>query len=178
MSAVTNDVVLVDIMGAVITNVNADTYLSVNYEPGRWYQILQELSDLDNSISLKGIKFPLFAMQMPIKEKRGGERPGFATVIIPRIVIAVLTKSGDGTERVLDKYASGGTFKTTLYPLYNAFLKWLARSTSVINNDPDNFIHTKMDNPGQQATESSTNDFIDSIEILDLELQLRQIKTC
>lgn len=177
MSATVSDVVLVDIIQAVVTSVATDTGLALNYEPGRWYQILQELQDLDNSITMKGLKFPLFAMQMPIKEKRGGERPGFSTVVIPRIVIAVLTKNCDGTERVLDKYDIGGTFKTTLYPIYKSFFKWLARSVNVINNDPDNFIHTKMDNPGQQATES-TNDFIDSIEILDLEINLRQIKTC
>lgn len=172
------DVVLVDIFQDIVSAMELPSGINqLNYEPGMWYQILNELTDLDNSITLKGIKFPLFAMQMPIKERRGEQIPGYAKVTIPRIVIANLTKTGTGTERVLDKYDSDGNFKTVLYPLYYEFLKRLSRSTSVINNDPENFIHTKMDVAGIKTTEN-TNDFIDSIEILDLEINLRQIKTC
>ncbi len=148
----------------------------INYEPGRSIQILRSINELDNSITLKGLVYPLFAMLMPIRERRGS---GFyAEVTIPRIVIATLTQTGMGTEAVLNKYESSGTFKTVLYPLYYEFLKQLGRCKNILGSDPNYFEHTKMDNPGQQPVGEGSSDYIDSIEILDLKLTLIQTKTC
>jgi len=176
----TSDVVLVDVIqsviGAMIVANPAGGNFTMNYEPGRSFDIIKSLGADDNSITYKGVKYPLFAMLMPIREKKG--EFGFAgRVVIPRIVIATLTKTVTGEEPILNKYDSAGTFKTILYPLYNEFLKRLAASPNVSGSDPNAFIHEKMDNPGQQV-EQSTTDYIDSIEILNLELILLNIKTC
>lgn len=170
--------ILVDIMTEVTSAMVLPVGVGpINFVPGRGFQIIKSLQYKDNSITLKGLKYPLIAMLMPVKEKRG---TGFyANVNIPRIIIAHLTKSGDGNEGVLEKYNSDGVFKTILYPCYYEFLKQLAYHPLVNSGDPDSFIHEKMDNPGQkQESEDGTNDFIDSIEILNLEFILNQFKKC
>ena len=170
------NVILVDIMTEVIQSMSVPNVAPVNYVPGRNAQILKALQQLDNSITLKGLKYPLIAMLMPVREKRGVEF--YASVRIPRIVIAHLTKSGDGNESVLEKYNSDGVFKTILYPCYYEFLKRLAFHRLTNCQDPDSIIHEKMDNPGQQPVGENSNDYIDSIEILNLEITLNQFKTC
>jgi len=177
----TQDFILVDVIQSVVNSMvvpNPDGgNFYINYEPGRSSQIIASIVDLDNSITMKGLKYPLLAMVMPIRESRGVG--GFyGKVTIPRIVIATLTKSGEGNETVLSKYDSSGTFKKVLYPLYNEFFKRLAQSPNVNCSDPYAFVHDKMDNPGQQAIQESTTDYIDSIEILNLEFILLQSKSC
>ncbi len=174
-------IILVDIMQEVVGSMkvpdlsNPGDFLSINYQPGRSYQILKSISDLDNSISQKGLKYPLCAMIMPIREKMGGTFP--SSVTIPRISFLHLTKTGTGTETVLSKYESDGIFKAILYPCYYELLKRLAMSSKIIGMDAELFPHEKMDNPCQQS-EDSTNDFIDSLDIFNLELILNQTKTC
>jgi len=175
------DVVLVDVIQSVVDSMEVQipeesANFVVHYEPGRSYDIIKSISGLDNSITYKDVKYPLFAMLMPIPEKRG-ETGYYAEVTIPRIIIAYLTKTGGGEEGILEKYNSAGVFKTILYPLYKEFFKRLGLCTSINTSDPDDFEHTKMDNPGQQV-EASTNDFIDSIEILNLKFILLNKKTC
>lgn len=180
------DVILVDIIQNVVASMQVVAYpatdpvsnFTIYYEPGRSNDIIKSIADTDNSITLKGEKYPLFAMILPIKEERGN--PGFyGFVRIPRIVIATMTKSEDGTEAILDKYDANGTFKKILYPLYKEFLKRLAMSPNVNCSDPDSFVHEKMDIQGQQLTDTGVStDYVDSIEILNLEFYLLQSKTC
>lgn len=174
------DVILVDVIESVISEMvvaNPDGgNFSINYQYGRSIDVLKELNNLDNSVSSKGNKYPLIAMIVPIRENRGS---GFyATAKIDRIVIATITKTFDGNQSISERYNSTGTFKTVLYPLYYEFLKRLAFSPYIIGSDPDNFVHTKIDNPGKQPIGEGLTDFIDSIEILNLEIILNQIKTC
>lgn len=167
-------VVLVDIFSSVVSSMTVQGISLINFQAGRYLQILKSLADLDMSVSLKDTKFPLIALSMPIKETR--DLVGFyGTAHIKRIVIAVLSQS---TDDVPTRYQTGGTFKETLYPCYYEFLKRLAQSPSIIGNDPDTFKHTKMDNPGMQPTGQGLADYVDTIEILDLEIKLTQIKTC
>lgn len=177
------NVILVDIMQGivsamkVINPLDAPNLLTINYNPGRSSQIIDAIDNLDNSITMKGLAYPLFAMLMPVMEKRGSAF--YADVKIDRIVLAVLSKTGEGSEFVMDKYSSAGTFKTILYPMYYEFFKQLARSKYTTIGDPDAFEHTKVDNPSAQPVSGERpNDFIDSIEILNLEFSLNQIKTC
>lgn len=169
------DVVLIDIIGDVVNAMSVPGVSFINYEPGRNIQILKSLNDNDESTTYKDKKYPLIAMVLPIREHRGISVGYFATVRIPRIVIATLTNS---TDDVLTRYQSGGTFKQILYPCYNEFLNQLSKSKDIIGNDPAWFEHDKMDNPGTMPIGQGTSDYVDTIEILNLELTLNQIKTC
>lgn len=168
-----SDVVLVDILEDVVNSMSVTGIPHINYEPGRSIQILKSLNYLDQSITLKDTKYPLVAVVLPAREFRGSGY--YSLVKIDRIVIATITNS---TDDVLTRYKDGGTFKSILYPCYYEFLNQLARSTSVIGSDPDKFTHVKMDNPGVQPIGQGLSDYIDSIEILNLEITLTQFKTC
>lgn len=172
------DQILVDIMQTVVDamrvpNITGGGYMTMNYEPGRSIQIIKSLNENDNSITYKGLKYPLIAMILPVREKMG---TGLGSVVrIDRLVIATLTT---GTDAIKRRYESDGTFKTVLYPCYREFLKQLAYSKYTLMGDPEAIPHTKMDNPGTQPVGQGSNDFIDSIELLNLEFTLNKIKTC
>lgn len=180
----TSPLYLVDVMIAVVDAMRVEilpatvpkTYMTVHYEPGKSNQIIQSLSTLDNTTTLKGTKYPLLAMLMPVPEKRGGEF--YSEVIIDKIVIAHLTKTGEGSEPVKDKYASDGVFKRVLHPAEEQFLIQLAKHPNVNMGDFNAFEYTRMDIPGDVPLTENTNDFVDSIEIRNLKLILTQSKNC
>lgn len=150
-------------------------YHTVRYEPGRDKQILEALGNLD-SASLSNLKYPLIAVLMPISESVGS---GFSEVNFPRIVIAHLTKSGDGNERVMDKYDSQGIFKTILRPCLREFFKRLAWSVYTNMGDPDAYECTIREQPSEQPIGEGLLDYVDIIEILNLKSTIfSQIKTC
>lgn len=170
------DVIIVDILQDVVNSMSVDGVSDINFQAGRSIQIITALKELDLAPSTKGKKYPLIALTLPIKEERG--TGVYAKITIPRIVIATITKNGEGTENVMSRYSSDGTFKTILYPCYNEFFKRLVRSKHIVGTDVDAFPHYKMDNPGTQPIGQGSTDFVDTIEITDLEIQLIQIKNC
>lgn len=166
----TEQLILVNVIKEAIDSMSIQAY----YEPGRSIQILQSINDKDNGISSKNEKYPLIAVLMPIRESRGS---GFfyGKAKIPRIVIATIT---GGDSPVLPRFNSSGTFQTVLYPLYYEFLFRLANHPNVVGTDPEMLVHDCLPNPGQQPIGEGLSDYIDSIEILNLELNLIQSKTC
>lgn len=174
------DVILVDVMKEVVDSMQVvnpaddQEFLSLNFQPGRSAQILQMVSTQSLSGEYKNFRYPLIGMLMPAREMRGSGS-GYANVRIERIIIACLT---DSNKSVIERYSSDETFKTILYPCYYEFFRRLARSTKIIGNDPDTFVHTKLDLPGNKPINAETNDIIDCIEILNLEITLPQIKIC
>lgn len=175
------DPVVVDVLGSVvaamrvagISDMSKPGASNINYEPGRNIQIMKSLNDLDNSISYKGNKYPLIGVVLPIPETHSS---GFLTVArVPRIVIAMISNS---TDDVFTRYQTGGTFKSILYPCYREFMKQLTLSPRVVGNDPDLFKFTKLDSPGSQPVGQGVTDYVDTIEILNLEIILNKIKNC
>lgn len=166
-------VVLVDIMKEVVASMFDGTQ-NVHFEPGRANQIMKELNYLDNSITFKNKKYPLIAMFMPARESISSTGH-YASVTIDRIIIATITNSNDS---VLKRYEEGGTFKSVLYPCYYEFLNRLVRHKNVLWADPTSIKHTKMDVPGVHPIGQGTTDYIDSIDILNLEINLSQSKIC
>lgn len=163
------DVIIVDIIGSVLTAVSTKLVMPINYVYGQDIQILQTLKEFDDD-PVKGGKFPLFALYMPFPEIRGGAF--YAEVTINRIAIACLTTS---TDKVPKRY--GETFKPKLYPVYYSFLEKLAASPYINQKNQDSLIHTKRDVPGLSPI-SGTSDYLDSIQIENLKLNISQRKTC
>lgn len=152
-------------------------YFAINYDAGRSLQLIAELNKADNSITSKGIKYPFIALLMPNRIPRGESNGFYGVAKIPRIIIAYPTKSGEPSEPVLPKY-NGGNFDTILYPLYYEFLRQLAASPEIIGNDPNSFKETAVEYPCQSPITKGTTDYVDILEIQNLELLLNQIKTC
>lgn len=152
-------------------------YFTINYEPGRNSQIIDDLKSKDGT-SYDSLKYPLVAVVMPVSEYTISPA-GIIEVTIPRIIIAYLTKTATNSEKVLDKYSPDGVFKTILRPCMREFIKQLAWSTYTDMGDPDMYEYTFKDQPCQQPIGQGLSDFVDVIEILNLKIPFfSQIKTC
>jgi hypothetical protein len=166
-------VIIVDILKAVVESMTVTSIPTVYYEAGRAIHIIKRLTEKDLSIDEKNSKYPLIAVFLPIKENFDDGH--YCKAVIEKITIATLT---DPMSPVLERYQDSKTFKSILYPCYYEFKRRLAMSRNVIGSDPDSFKHTKIDNPGVLPIGEGVNDYIDSIDILNLELTFSQIKTC
>ena len=151
---------------AVATVVGA---LTLNYQPGASAQIIADLTRK----KLVSIKYPLLAMLTPIQVQRT-EAGFYGRVRIPLITFAMYSELNT---LVLDRYAAGGTFLTVLYPFYYEFLKQLSYHELVINEDDGTFKHTLEEAPGVDKIQNTT-DFVDCLNIRDLEFNLTQKVNC
>lgn len=171
---------IVDIIGEVVAATDAVLFPTLNrhilYEYGRSIQILRQLQLLNQSITQKENKYPLFALFQPFPEDGGVEY--YATVKFPKISIAALTQN---TDSVATRYEK--TFKPVLYPIYQEFLLQLCRHPNIVANDPAAIPHKHWDVPGSdqvsdQVKGTSLTDIVDAIVIQDLQLTFKQIKKC
>jgi hypothetical protein len=171
---------IVDIIGEVVKAVDAVLYPTLNkhilYEYGRSIQILQQLRQLNDSITQKNTKYPLVALFQPFPEDSNTDY--YASVKFPKITIATLTQSTDPVSKRYDK-----TFKAILYPIYQEFLRQLVKHKNIVANDPGAISHKHWDVPGSEPASdqikgANFNDIVDSIIIQDLQLTFKQIKKC
>lgn len=171
---------IVDIIGQVVAKTDAVLFPTLNrhilYEYGRSIQILRQLQLLNQSITQKDNKYPLFALFQPFPEDSGGGY--YATVKFPKISIAMLTQNTDPVAKRYDK-----TFKPVLYPIYQEFLRQLCRHPNIVASDPGAIPHKHWDVPGSdpasdQVKGANFNDIVDAIIIQDLQLTFRQVKKC
>lgn len=167
-------VYVTDIIGEVISAADAVLFpllgKHINYTYGRSVQVLRKLQDLTESVKVadRASKYPLIALIQDFPERRGGEYYG--TVTFPRIIIATLTNSNDDPPKRYDQ-----TFKPILYPIYYEFIRQLSRHKEIVGSeDPNTIIHTKWDRPGTQQAGGNFNDYLDAIDITDLQLTFKQ----
>lgn len=161
------DVIVVDILAAIVAAVAAELLITVDYTYGQDIQIFEELQ---RKTLVNGVKYPLFAIYMPFPETRGVVGL-YSEVTIRKIVIATLTNFNDETPVRYTK-----TFKPILYPCYYSFLRNLARSPYHTNKNPDAIVHTKYDVPGVKPITGMT-DYVDLIQLENLKLNISQKKT-
>ena len=164
--------VVYDVFKAAVAKMKIPGYDSVNFEGGRSYEIVKSLIEKDNVQVLQSLKYPLVAVLMPVVENNG---TGFQIVRVNRIVIAHLTNQDISVDQ---RYSPEEVFKTVLYPCYKELLRQLAWSTSTSMGDPWAIPHACFDNPSRQSIGKGLQDYVDTIEIGNLELILHQIKTC
>jgi hypothetical protein len=164
---------IVDIIGEVVAATAAKLARPILYEYGRSIQILTKLQLLNDSKTTKGTKYPLFALFQDFPEDNSGNSGYYCTVRFPKISIATLTQS---TDPPIKRYAA--TFKPILYPIYGEFLKQLMIHENIVGNDPGAIPHVKWDRPGTQPEGANLNDYVDAIEIQNLQLTFKQIKKC
>ena len=143
--------------------------LTLNYQPGASAQII---TDLVRKKTV-AIKYPLLAMLTPVMVQRT-ENGFYGRVRIPLITIATYSELNT---IVLDRYSEGGTFLAVLYPFYYEFLKQLSYHELVVNEDDGTFKHTLEEAPGVDKIQN-TSDFVDCINIRDLEFNIIQKVNC
>lgn len=173
---------IVDIIGEVVAAVDAALFATLNkhilYEYGRSIQIITILQNKNNGISAqtKGNKYPLVALFQDFPETHNTFYS--VTVKFPKISIAALCQQTDLPAKRYDN-----NFKPLLYPIYEQFFIQLAKNKNVVGTgDPDAFPHIKWDRPGTQpATDdkkANFNDFVDAIEIQNLEVTFKKVTHC
>lgn len=164
-------VFVVDIFKDVFQNVMEETGIYINYVFGDVLDIVKNLQDKDGSETLKDTKYVLAALYMPFVERRGVTGL-YADVNIRRITLATLTNEDDEPPARYDK-----TFRSVLYPVYESFLYYFAKSQFISSKDPNTIVHTKMDVMGTIKI-SGINDFVDSINLDNFQFLVNQIKYC
>ncbi len=174
----------VDIFGDIVTDVRDDTdkpsglnVLAPYYDYGEPLDIVNKLSQKDRG-SLKFNKFPLIALLMEFREEMGEDMTIRSRTTDLTIVIITDTKPELHTSERYDL-----NFRTTLYPLYDLLIKHITKS-KYFKAGPGLVRHGKIDHPywgrqGLYGSESNIfNDYIDAIEIDNLELSLRLNNKC
>lgn len=166
---------IVDIIGEVVQAVDAVLYPTLNahidYLYGRPTQILTELQKMAGAASTKGLRYPLIALFMDFPEQMGTGY--YAEVKLPKLSIATLTDFNDSPAKRYPK-----TFKKTLYPIYMEFRRQLALHPNIVGNDPGAFSMLKWDRPGSQPDGGNMNDYLDAIELQNLQLTFKTISQC
>ncbi len=147
------------------------------YMHGHPLEIHTILEEKGHSGTLKFERFPLIALIQDFDEENNQDAsPSKAEL---RIIIAQVT---DPNFDITQRYDS--TFRTVLGPLYDLLIKHIVESGWFKNCSASLCPHTKTDRPywGREidgnSQENIWNEFIDAIEIRNLQLDLRLKRNC
>jgi hypothetical protein len=159
-------VYVADIIGDVVAKV-AEYYGSpVQYIHDSRRQVELRLQNKDKA---GAVKYPLIALFHDFPEKIGIDY--YADVTL-NVIILTDTKKDIFSD---DRYAR--TFKPILYPIYGWFIKCLALNPYIVQSDPGNISCTKYDRlywGTQPAGEQGLSDYVDGIELMNLQLRFQQ----
>lgn len=163
---------LVQLIGECVEQTSAKQYL---YGPAQ--EVLKRIADMNKTAESIKNKYPLIFMPTDIEESRGERSDLQSTIIIPSIVILNATKKEYYAEQ---RYENN--YKTVLVPIYKAFLTAIAQNVAFGETDDFQIKHNYIERYswGKYALfqESGINaDFIDAIEIKNLELTIKR-KIC
>ena len=115
------------------------------------------------------VKYPLIVLFHDFPERLGNDY--YADVTLNVLILTDTNKEIFSD----DRYAK--TFKPVLYPLYAWFMKCLALHPMIVQSDPGNISATKYDRlywGTQPAGEQGLNDYVDGIELQNLQLRFQQ----
>lgn len=172
-----NSLIIVDVFTDIASKMNVELDkkdIEVTFVYGKSIQILNRLQQISNDPSKTKKKYPLFALFMPFPEQMGGDY--YATVVFPKIVFAVAANSTDAPELRYNK-----SFRNILYPIYEEFKNQIVRSPYIVIENPDYIPHKKLDNPGSPPPDEKGkqfNDYVDAIEIYNIELTFQKNNSC
>lgn len=168
---------IVDIIGSVVSEVNET--IPCEYLYGHPLEITNILSSWGKDDTKKFSRFPLICLYQDFEETKGENQMINSLVSLKVVIITNTEKDYNSIERYTN------TFKTVLYPLYNLFMDKLAHSGMINNSDPALIPHKKIDRLYWGKfnlygnTGSMFNDYIDAIELQNLELEiLNNFKKC
>jgi hypothetical protein len=151
---------------------------AVHYQHGHLIEIIQTIRDMSKAPTQSAKKFPLVALIQDFEEKKGSDYGTLATVSLS-VLIAMNT---DPKYKAAERYTK--TFKTVLYPVYEYLLEAMARSGYFTVTDAKMIDHTKVDrlywgkNGLSGNSANAFDDYIDAIEIKNLNLIVKRLNTC
>ncbi len=148
------------------TNITA-----LSYHKGSFDELIEDLSQKDGSQEERLKKYPLIYLVRDFEEVRGREAGIYCSVSL-RVIIAHQTEQ---TYKIVDREEK--VFKPVLYPIYYEFMRQLGLSP-MVNQTEESIRHIKIDRAywgkNQQRGENKTalNDYVDAIEVRNLELKI------
>lgn len=179
---------IVDELAAIVANVSTSlltqlqavnsTIEGVQYYYGHPKEIIDTLRQKDQSMNYRFAKYPAVCLFQDFSESEG-RIIGVASDVRLHIIICYST---DQNYKASERYAN--SFKPILYPIYYALLNEIFKSGKVLASDKDSLPHTKIDRlywgrTGLYGNEGNIfDDFLDAIEIQDLQLKFYQPLLC
>lgn len=145
---------------------------AIDFQYGHKMELIQTLAQMDSDQSARFLKYPLVYLVQDFRERRG-QQPGVYAEVNLNIIIAHHT---DQNYKITDRMAN--VFKPVLYPIYYSLIKQLATIPQTLQGNQDVIPHDKWDRSfwGKQAvggnTSLSINDYVDAIEIQNLDLKI------
>jgi hypothetical protein len=165
--------------------VNGDASGLTSYTSGGPYVEYGHMVEISNTLKARNTatgtlqyqKYPLIALKLDVESDYIGQGNTFNYSDISIFLVNITDKTYKAKDR-LEK-----NFDPVLYPLYEKFITALKRHPSIrITNELDNTKHSKIDRFfwGSQDNDNSTknifNDYLDAIEIRNLELSINNKK--
>lgn len=147
--------------------------IGLYYQYGDPLEIVDTIKEMAKSRKVSGRRFPLLALFMDFDEAKG-ERPDVQSSVSLHVVIATSTKP-----LLLAKQRYEETFRSRLYPLYDAFI-YSIQNCGYFVNVQELVPHTKTDRMKwgksglYEKPENQFQDYIDAIEITNLKLLTKQ----
>jgi hypothetical protein len=164
---------IVDIMTDVVELMQATT--EVNFLYGHPIEVVNTLKEWTKGREKKFSKFPLIVLFQDFEEVKGSH----AAINSEVSLNLVLCTDTDPKYKSSERYEA--TFKPTLYPLYNLLLNKI-ETCGFFERNFDLIPHVKIDRVyyGSEGNNKNIfNDYIDAIEIKNLELKiLNNFKNC
>jgi len=166
---------VVDMMRAtvpIVGDTDAPYYLH-----GHPIDVMNQMQQRDKHDEYKFKQWPLIALFQDFDESYGDNSLAASEVSLNIIIATVTSKDFTGAQRY------DASFRPTLQPLYELFISKLIASGKFMKLT-SSVPHTKTDRlywgteSGAGNTANKFPDYIDAIEISDLNLKLRKISKC
>lgn len=145
---------------------------SLGYYKGSFEELIEDLAQKDGSQEERYKKYPLVYLVRDFEEVRGREAGIYCSVSL-RVIIIHQTQQ---TYKIKDRETR--VFKPVLYPIYNEFMRQLSLHPMINQSGVENIRHIKIDraywgqNQQQASNKVALNDYVDAIEIRNLELKI------
>jgi hypothetical protein len=164
---------IVDLFDEIARLTAKRSQINLYYQYGHPAEVIESIAAMSKSRKVSGRRFPLLALFMDFDETKG-ERSDVQSSVSLHVIIATSTKP---LLKAKQRYEE--TFRSRLYPLYEAFI-YSIQTCGYFINVQELVSHTKTDRLfwGKNGLYGNTNnefqDYIDAIEITNLKLQTKQ----
>lgn len=193
MSLTALPIYYVDIIGDVVASVTTDVLstikanevdaigstgiTTINYQYGHKAELIETLAQMDKQDPYASQKYPLVFLVQDFRENVGGSPGLYGTanlnlIFMHHSLLDYKTK---------DRYTN--VFKPVLYPILISFMKYLSKHKAVHVQNVQSLVYDKYDRPlvgvpsGEYGNKLVVNDYVDAIEISNLNLLLNY-QTC
>lgn len=171
MANLTNTPYPVKMFEYITADVKTALGLSVlHYEHGHILEIVQTIETMAADPVSQATRFPLIALYQDFDEMRGKKLASYEASF--HLIIAINTLN---TYKAAERMTNN--FIQTLYPIYDQLLISIAKSGYFRETNWRKIEHTKTDRM-YWGKNGVANDFIDAIEIANLNLNINTFTSC